>query len=429
MISTEYMGLKLSSPVIVASGPLTQNILSLKKAEEAGAGAVVLKSIFEEQIESDVSREMEESAEYLTHSSAEDFYASSSRDRYIDRYMKLLAEAKKTLSIPVIASVSAKTMDSWIDYAERFVKCGADGIELNYYPISSEASVSGADVDKRFLSFAQKARDAIDAPLSIKMGYKYSSLAYLISQLDRIGIDGLVLFNRFFRPDIDIEKIEIAAGSPVSQSDEYGEALRWIGLMSGEIKADLCGNTGIHDGASAVKMLLSGFDQNNPPEVNDKIKTNLKQAVDEAIVSVREISANISPHILNNFGLKDAIESFLKKLRPNENIKIHFDSNIDKLRFPYNVEVIMYRVVCELINNTLRHAEATEINISLQLQDDTLYLEYTDNGMGFDVEQAEIDGGMGLNNMQYRLQSGNGNIRIESEGGRGMRARAYIKCK
>lgn len=258
MISTEYMGLKLSSPVIVASGPLTQNILSLKKAEEAGAGAVVLKSIFEEQIESDVSREMEESAEYLTHSSAEDFYASSSRDRYIDRYMKLLAEAKKTLSIPVIASVSAKTMDSWIDYAERFVKCGADGIELNYYPISSDASVSGADVDKRFLSFAQKARDAIDAPLSIKMGYKYSSLAYLISQLDRIGIDGLVLFNRFFRPDIDIEKIEIAAGSPVSQSDEYGEALRWIGLMSGEIKADLCGNTGIHDGASAVKMLLSG---------------------------------------------------------------------------------------------------------------------------------------------------------------------------
>lgn len=189
----------------------------------------------------------------------------------------------------------------------------------------------------------------------------------------------------------------------------------------------------LHDGLgpllSVVKMLLSGFDQNNPPEVNDKIKTNLKQAVDEAIVSVREISANISPHILNNFGLKDAIESFLKKLRPNENIKIHFGSNIDKLRFPYNVEVIMYRVVCELINNTLRHAEATEINISLQLQDDTLYLEYTDNGMGFDVEQAEIDGGMGLNNMQYRLQSGNGNIRIESEGGRGMRARAYIKCK
>ena len=258
MIGTEYMGLELKSPVIVSSGPLTQNIVSLKKAEEAGAGAVVLKSIFEEQIEADVSSELEGNAEYLAHSSAEEFFASSSRDYYIDRYMKLLSEAKKELSIPVIASVSAKDMDSWIDYADRFVKCGADGIELNYYPISSDARVSGAEVDKRLISFAEKARKAIAAPLSIKMGYKYSSLAYVISELDKAGIDGLVLFNRFFRPDIDIESLEMTSGSPVSQSDEYGEALRWIGLMSGEIKADLCGNTGIHDGATAVKMLLSG---------------------------------------------------------------------------------------------------------------------------------------------------------------------------
>lgn len=189
----------------------------------------------------------------------------------------------------------------------------------------------------------------------------------------------------------------------------------------------------LHDGLgpllSVVKMLLSGFDQGNTPEVNEKIKGNLKQAVDEAIESVREISANISPHILNNFGLRDAVDSFLRKLRPNEKIRIHFDSNLEKQRFPYNVEVIMYRVICELINNTLRHAEATEVNISLLLQDGTLYLEYTDNGLGFDVDQAESDGGMGLNNMQYRLKSANGDIKIESEEGKGMRARAYVKCK
>ena len=181
----------------------------------------------------------------------------------------------------------------------------------------------------------------------------------------------------------------------------------------------------LHDGLgpllSVIKMLLSGFAQNNSPEVNEKIKGNLKQAVDEAIESVREISANISPHILNNFGLKDAVTSFVKKLRPNERIKIRFDTNIEKRRFSYNVEVIMYRVICELINNTLRHAEATEVNISLLLQDGTLYLEYTDNGLGFDVDQAESDGGMGLNNMQYRLKSANGDIKIESEEGKGMR--------
>ena len=259
MLRTEYMGLELRSPVIVSSGPLTQNIVSLEKCEEAGAGAVVLKSIFEEQIEKDVSNDMEKNEEYLAHSSADEFFAASSRDYYIDRYMKLLTEAKKKLSIPVIASVCAKTMDNWMEYCERFVKCGADGIELDYYPISSDASVSGEEVDRRLIAFAEKARKTIDAPLSIKLGYKYSSLAWVIAELDRIGIDGIVLFNRFFRPDIDIEKIEISSGSPVSSASEYGEALRWIGLMSGEMKrATLCGNTGIHDGETAVKLLLSG---------------------------------------------------------------------------------------------------------------------------------------------------------------------------
>lgn len=258
MIKTEYMGLELRSPVIIASGPLTQNIVSLKKCEEAGCGAVVLKSIFEEQIEADVQKEIDGNSDYLQHSSAEDFFASSSRDYYIDRYMKLLTEAKKELHIPVIASVCAKTMDTWIEYAERFAKCGADAIELDYYPISSKAAVAGEGVDKALLRFAEKARAAIDVPLSMKIGYKYSSLANIISSLDKIGIDGLVLFNRFFRPDIDIDKIEMSAGRPASSPDEYGEALRWIGLMSGEVKMDLVGNTGIHDGKTVVKMLLSG---------------------------------------------------------------------------------------------------------------------------------------------------------------------------
>lgn len=189
----------------------------------------------------------------------------------------------------------------------------------------------------------------------------------------------------------------------------------------------------LHDGLgpllSVIKMLLSGFEEKNTPEVNDKIKGNLQQAVDEAITSVREISANISPHILNNFGLRDATESFIRKLRPAEGIDINFKTNIDNRRFIYNVEVIMYRVICELINNTLRHANASKINIDLQLQGDVLYLEYEDNGMGFDVKQAESDGGMGLSNMQYRLNSGNGDIKISSETGRGMIARAFIKCK
>ena len=187
----------------------------------------------------------------------------------------------------------------------------------------------------------------------------------------------------------------------------------------------------LHDGLgpllSVIKMLVSGLDVNSKSEVNEKIKQNLKQAVDEAIVGVRDISANISPHILNNFGLQDAIQSFIRHLGQNETFGIQFTTNIQGQRFAYNVEVIMYRVVCELINNTLRHAAASKIKIDLQLEEGILYLEYSDNGIGFDVNTLDIHEGMGLNNMRYRLQSGNGDIDIVSEYGKGMRANAYLK--
>ena len=236
-LNTKYLSMDLKSPVIVSAGPLTQNIVSLKKCEEAGAGAVVLKSIFEEQIESDVSNEYDSNEEYLTHSTAEAAYKAQSRDFYIDKYMKLLVAAKKELSIPVIASICCKSRDNWAEYASRFIACGADAIELNYYPF---------------------ARKKISCPLSIKIGYKYSSLANTIRMFDREGIDAAVLFNRFFRPDIDIESMSFINGIPTSSPNDYGEALRWIGLMSGEVKMDLAGNTGIYSGETAIKMLLAG---------------------------------------------------------------------------------------------------------------------------------------------------------------------------
>lgn len=257
-LNTKYLSLDLKSPVIVSAGPLTQNIVSLKKCEEAGAGAVVLKSIFEEQIESDVSNEYDSNEEYLTHSTAEAAYKAQSRDFYIDKYMKLLVAAKKELSIPVIASICCKSRDNWAEYASRFIACGADAIELNYYPIASDASVPGSEVDKALESFVKFARKKITCPLSIKIGYKYSSLANTIRMFDREGIDAAVLFNRFFRPDIDIESMSFINGIPTSSPNDYGEALRWIGLMSGEVKMDLAGNTGIYSGETAIKMLLAG---------------------------------------------------------------------------------------------------------------------------------------------------------------------------
>lgn len=257
-LQTEYLGMKIKNPIIVSAGPLTENIESLVKLEEAGAGAVVLKSIFEEQIDSESEFSAQENSQYLNFSGATSAYAALNRDFYIDKYMRLLTEAKKKLSIPVIASVCCKTKESWSEYVERFVSCGADAIELNYYPIASNASVEGKAVDKALIDFAKTARKSTDKPISIKLGSRYSSLANVISQLDKIKINGLVLFNRFYMPDINIDKMEFVSGSPLSQSDDYLESLRWIGLMSGETTIDLCASSGIHDYKTVVKMLLSG---------------------------------------------------------------------------------------------------------------------------------------------------------------------------
>lgn len=187
----------------------------------------------------------------------------------------------------------------------------------------------------------------------------------------------------------------------------------------------------LHDGLgpllSVTKMLLSGFGPPNTEEVNRKLKSNLEQVVDEAIESVKEISTNISPHILNNFGLKEAVSSFIKKLRAADGIDIRFESNLGQRRFSYDVEAIMYRVICELINNTLCHAKAGKILIRLQCDEERLRLHYTDDGVGFHLHQAAMEGGMGLSNMRYRLNSGNGDIRISSTLGQGMTAEAYIE--
>lgn len=182
----------------------------------------------------------------------------------------------------------------------------------------------------------------------------------------------------------------------------------------------------LHDGLgpllSVIKMLVTGFSKDKSDNDNMLLAQSINQAVDEAITSVREISANISPHILNNFGLYAAVEAFVKRIKPTMNIE--FEANFNKERFHFAVESIMYRVICELINNTIKHADATKIEVRLTYEHNKLNLEYCDNGKGFDVESESM--GMGLENMRYRLRSGSGDMLITSVPGKGMRAVAYI---
>lgn len=184
----------------------------------------------------------------------------------------------------------------------------------------------------------------------------------------------------------------------------------------------------LHDGLgpllSVIKMLVSGFNKNKSEDENLKLVHAVKQSVDEAIIGVREISANISPHILNNFGLYAAVEAFVKRIKPTLDIKL--DADFKDTRFPFAVETIMYRVICELINNTIKHAKATKVVVKLTFDNSKLRLLYSDNGKGFVIDNETT--GMGLENMRYRLRSGNGDLELFSNPDKGMRAIAEINC-
>ena len=258
-LSVEYLGLELRNPVVIASSPLTGDIGHLKACQEKGAGAVVLKSIFQEQIDRQIDKEILENEQYLNHGDAASYYEAVSRDYYLDKYLSLVREAKKELDIPVIASINCMNLSGWTDSLKKFEAAGADAIELNYYPIAADSRTEGAAVDRKAIEFVSAVRKASDAKISVKIGYKYSSLASIIKSMDSAGADGLVLFNRFYRPDIDIESMTLSReANPLSSAHEYADTLRWIALMSAEVKCDLAASTGIHDGQTVIKMLLAG---------------------------------------------------------------------------------------------------------------------------------------------------------------------------
>lgn len=257
-LSTTYLGLKLKSPLIAGSSPLTASLDNLKRCEDAGLGAVVLKSIFEEQIELDSDSVVDTNEEYLAHADAYGLVKSSTMERHIDAYLQLLEEAKNSLGIPVIASINCRQNGSWIEYAQRFAACGADAIELNHYVVASDVELEGSAIEKEYYSLVKAARKQIKLPLSLKMGAYFSSLANVMRRLDELEINGVVLFNRFYSPDIDIEKLSLVPAQMLSAKDEYALSLRWTALMSDEVRYDICASTGIHSGSTVIKQLLAG---------------------------------------------------------------------------------------------------------------------------------------------------------------------------
>ena len=257
-ISTTYLGLKLQSPVIVGSSGLTDKPEKITRLEKYGAGAVVLKSIFEEEILMEYEHLFSEEAPGRYKDDYLDYFDYRIKEVNLDNYLSLISQSRKLVNIPVIASINCSTAHEWTYFAKKIQEAGADALELNIFILPSILAQSPENIERTYLKIIQSVRNEIKIPLAVKMGYYFSNLAGMISELSRCNINGLVLFNRTYSPDIDIEKMEISSAGVFSSPKDLSVSLRWIAIMANRVKCDLAASTGVHDGKAVVKQLLAG---------------------------------------------------------------------------------------------------------------------------------------------------------------------------
>lgn len=259
-LSTTYMGIPLRNPLMVAPCPLSENLDMMKQMEEAGAGAIVVHSLFEEQLiaeelglERSLIQGTESFPEALTYfPELPEFRLGS------EEYLELLRKAKNTLHIPVIGSLNGISSGGWLRYAKAIEEAGADGLELNIYYIPTDPELSGKEIEKKYLDLVQEVKSTVKIPVAVKIGPFFSSLPHMAKQFDQAGANGLVLFNRFYQPDIDLESLEVVPNLNLSNASTLRRRLRWAAILYGKIQADLAITGGVHTGEDVIKAMLVG---------------------------------------------------------------------------------------------------------------------------------------------------------------------------
>lgn len=261
-LATRYMGLELKSPLVVSANPLSQKLENIVAMEDAGAGAVVLFSLFEEQIRQETLRA--ESLEgFAASGSAEGANFLPSVSNYgvgSEKYLDLIRKAKDRVDIPIIASLNGTTAEGWIDHARDIEQSGADGLELNIYYIPADVSLSSVDVESRYLDIVSMVRDAVSIPLAVKMSPYFSSVGNFAARLRIAGAEALVLFNRFYQPDFDIEELEVLPSLELSHPSEIRLPLLWIAVLYGRVPVSLAASTGVGGAREMIKYILAGAD-------------------------------------------------------------------------------------------------------------------------------------------------------------------------
>ena len=261
-LRTSYLGLELRSPLVASPSPLTGELEGLVRLEAAGIGAVVLPSLFEEQLTHDqleLDRLLETTAD---HTGEAQSYFPDLADYNTGpwTYLDHISQAKQALSVPVIASLNGITPGGWVGHAKRMRDAGADALELNLYTVATDPEVGAAELEARYLDLVADVRSAVSIPLAVKLSPFYTALANFAVRVDEAGADGLVLFNRFYQADLDLDSRDVVPRLVLSTSEELRLPLRWIAILFGRVQASLAATTGVHTGLDAAKVLLAGAD-------------------------------------------------------------------------------------------------------------------------------------------------------------------------
>jgi dihydroorotate dehydrogenase (fumarate) len=304
-LSTTYLGLKLKNPIVPSASPLSHTLDSMKRLEDAGAAAIVMYSLFEEQI----AHEAAELNHYLTYGSetyAEALtYFPEPQEYHLgpEEYVSLLRRAKESLQIPVIGSLNGISTGGWIKYAQKIEEAGADAIELNIYYIPTDPKLSAQDVEDRYLEVLNAVKTTVKIPVAMKLSPFFSSMANMAQRLDQAGAAGLVMFNRFYQPDIDLENLEMKPSVILSTPQAMRLPLRWVAILYGRVKASLAATSGIHTAEDVLKMLMAGADvtmmassllKNGPQRITEVIAQMNQWMLEHEYISVAQMKGSMS---------------------------------------------------------------------------------------------------------------------------------------
>jgi dihydroorotate dehydrogenase (fumarate) len=304
-LSTDYLGLPLSSPLVPSASPLSRDLDTARRLEDAGASALVMYSLFEEEIrheEVQMLRFLHHQA--IGHAEAESFlpmpvaYASG-----LDAYLEHVAKLKACLAIPIIASLNGVSLDGWVDHGKDLEQAGADALELNVYYVAADADQSGQQVESRYIELVRELRQHVNIPITVKLSSQFSSVAHMVRQLEGAGANGAALFNRFYQPDINLETLRVTPQLQLSTSMESLLRVRWIAILYGRVHLSLAATGGIHTATDALKALLAGADvthlcsvllSHGPERITDIERDMVAWLEEHEYHSVKQLQGSVS---------------------------------------------------------------------------------------------------------------------------------------